>query len=75
LKNQFILDEVEHHESIPQIWWNEVVGDTIPGLWGPPVRECAKEKPLVARAHWSARRGEYVNPKRTRPSRTLCHRV
>jgi hypothetical protein len=29
LRNYFILDEVVHHESSPQLWWN----DFIPQLW------------------------------------------
>jgi hypothetical protein len=29
LKNQFILDEVVHHESISQIWWNLFIAHII----------------------------------------------
>jgi hypothetical protein len=25
LKNQSILDDILHHEYIPQIWWNELI--------------------------------------------------
>jgi len=28
LRNQTILDEVVHHEFIPQIWWNDSIPHT-----------------------------------------------